>query len=170
MKEILYNKDNLKEADINRRVFRAKALIINSKDEILFACADNTYFLIGGRVEEGESFDEGLVREVKEETGVDIKLEPREPFVTINYMNKDYPNYGINTKTLANYYLIKQDIKPNIDEIMLTEEEISWNFQLKFVHKDNALEILNESLKKCKNKKAVEDTIEVIKEFLKVNI
>ena len=127
-----------------------------------------TFQMIGGRVEEGETFDEGLVREVKEETGVDMKFEPREPFVTITYMNKDYPNDGINTKTLANYYLIKQNIKPNIDEIMLTEEEKSWNFELKFVHKDNALEILNDSLKKCKNKKAVEDTIEVIKEFLKV--
>lgn len=170
MKQILYNKDNLKEEDINRIVLRAKALIINSKDEILFACADNTYFLIGGRVEDGESFDEALVREIKEETGVDIKLEEREPFITITYMNKYYPNDGINTKTLANYYLIKQDIKPNIDEIMLTEEEKSWNFELKFVHKDEVLKRLGESLKKCKNKNAVKDTIEVIKEFLKVNI
>ena len=167
MKQILYNKDNLKEEDINRSVFRAKALIINSKDEILFACADKTYFLIGGRVEEGESFNEGLVREVKEETGVDINLEERTPFITITYMNKDYPSDGINTKSIANYYLIKQDIKPNIDEIMLTEEEKAWNFKLKIVHKDYALEKLYESLKKCKNKKAVEDTIEVIKEFLK---
>lgn len=169
MKEILYNKDNLKEEDINRRVLRSKALIINSKDEILFACADNTYFLIGGRVEEGESFDEGLVREIKEETGIDIKLESRIPFITITYMNKDYPSEGINTKTLANYYLIKQDIKPNIDEIMLTEEEISCNFELKFVHRDEVLKKLDESLKKCKNKNAVKDTIEVIKEFLEVN-
>ena len=167
MKTIIYNNDNLKEEDINRRVFRAKALIINSKDEILFAHAKDSYFLIGGRVEEGESFDEGLVREIKEETGVEIKLEKLEPFITITYMNKDYPSVGINTKAVANYYLIKQDVKPNIDEVILTEEEISWNFELKLIHRDHALEKLYDSLKKCTNKKAVEDTIEVIKEFLK---
>ena len=82
-------------------------------------------------------------------------------------MNKDYPSVGINTKAVANYYLIKQDVKPNIDEVMLTEEEISWNFELKLIHRDHALEKLYDSLKKCTNKKAVEDTIEVIKEFLK---
>lgn len=169
MKKILYNIDNLKEEDINRSVLKAKALIINSKDEILFAHTKDSYFLIGGRVEEGESFDETLVREIKEETGVEIKLEERKPFITIIYMNKDYPNDGINTKTLANYYLIKQDIKPNIDKIMLTEEEKSWNFELKFIYKDDVLKKLNESLKKCKNKNAVKDTIEVIKEFLEVN-
>ena len=34
-------------------------------------------------------------------------------------------------------------VKPNIDEIMLTEEEKSWNFQLEYINKDNALNELN---------------------------
>ena len=50
MKTILYNYDNLQEQDINRVVRRAKILIINSNDEILFAHSNNNYFFVGGRV------------------------------------------------------------------------------------------------------------------------
>lgn len=35
MKEIIYNEDNLKDSDINNVVERAKAIIVNSKGEIL---------------------------------------------------------------------------------------------------------------------------------------
>lgn len=35
MKKILYNDDNLTKEEINETVIRTKALMINSKDEIL---------------------------------------------------------------------------------------------------------------------------------------
>ena len=166
MKEILYNEENVQEKEINRLVRRAKVLIINSSDEILYAYSNNHYFFVGGRVEEGETFEEALVREVKEETGIDIPLEERKLICTITYMNKNYPEEGINTKSVANYYLIKSDIKPNLENSNLTEEEKSWNFELKYVHKDKAIDLLTESLKICDKKNTVKDTLEVTKEYL----
>lgn len=168
MKTILYNYDNLKEEEINRVVRRAKMLIINSNDEILFAHSNNNYFFVGGRVEEGESFEEGMVREVLEETGIDIPLEKREPFFVITYMNRDYPSVGVNTKSVANYYSIKCDIKPDLNKVSLTDEEKVSNFQLKYIHKDKVLEELNNSLKICTNKNVVKDTTEVVKEYLNI--
>ena len=167
MKEIIYNEENVKEEEINRVVKRAKVLIINSDEEILYAHSNHHYFFVGGRVEEGESFEEALVREVKEETGIDIPLEKRNPICTITYMNRNYPEEGINTKSVANYYLIKSDIKPNLDNANLTEEEKSWNFELKYIHKAKALDTLNEALKVCNRKNTVLDTIEVTKEYLR---
>lgn len=167
MKTILYNYDNLTDNDINRVVRRAKILIINSNDEILFAHSNNNYFFVGGRVEENETFDEGIVRETKEETGIDLSLEKREPFFTITYMNKDYPSIGVNTKSVANYYLIKCDIKPDLSKVSLTYEEKTNNFKLVYIHKDKVLEELTNSLEICSNKNVVRDTIEVVKEYLK---
>lgn len=167
MKEIIYNEENVKEEEINRLVKRAKVLIINSSDQILYAYSNHHYFFVGGRVEDGESFEEALVREVKEETGIDIPLEKRTPICVITYMNKNYPEEGINTKSIANYYLIKSDIKPNLEDANLTEEEKLWNFELKYIHKDKAIEILNESLKICEKKNTVKDTLEVTKEYLR---
>lgn len=167
MREILYNEENVREEEINRLVRRAKVLIINSSDEILYAYSNNHYFFVGGRVEEGETFEEALVREVKEETGIDIPLEERKLICTITYMNKNYPEEGINTKSVANYYLIRSDVKPNLENANLTEEEKSWNFELRYVHKVKVLELLNESLKICDKKNTVKDTLEVTKEYLR---
>jgi len=168
MNEVIYNPDNLSESDINKIVRRAKALIVNSNDEILFATSENNdYFFVGGRVENNETFDECIVREMLEETGIDIPLEKRTPFFTITYMNKDYPSEGINTKSIANYYIVNCDIKPNLNKINLTEEEKSWGFNLEYVPKDEALGKVRHSLEICKNKKAVSDTFEVIKAYLR---
>ena len=168
MKTILYNYNKLKEEDINRLVRRAKILIINSNEEILFAHSNNNYFFVGGRVEENETFNEGIVREVKEETGIELPLEKRETFFTITYMNKDYPSSGVNTKSVANYYLIKCDIKPDLSKVSLTDEEKVSNFKLVYIKKDKVLEELNNSLETCSNKNVVRDTIEVVKEYLKI--
>lgn len=166
MKAILYNYDNLTDKDINRVVRRAKVLIINSDDEILFAHSNDNYFFVGGRVEVNETFDQGIVREIKEETGIDIPLEKREPFFTITYMNKDYPSVGINTKSVANYYLIKCDTKPDLNKVSLTDEEKICNFRLVYIQKDKILEELTNSLKVCSNENVVKDTIEVVKKYL----
>lgn len=53
---------------------RVAAVIIN--DNKILAQRnpkDNTYYLVGGRVSFGESTEEALVREVKEELNIDIK-------------------------------------------------------------------------------------------------
>lgn len=167
MKTILYNYDNLKEENINRLVRRAKAIIVNSNEEILFAHSNNNYFFVGGRVEEKETFEQGLIREIKEETGIDVILEKKEPFFNITYMNKDYPDNGINTKSITNYYLIKCDCKPDLSKVCLTEEEKICNFKLIYISKEKVIEELMDNLKTCSNKNVVRDTMEVIKEYLK---
>ena len=79
MKEIIYNTDNLKESEMTKTVTRAKVILVNSKDEILLANGSNTYFLIGGHVEDNESLEDCLIREVKEETGINLPREERIP-------------------------------------------------------------------------------------------
>lgn len=166
MKKIVYNENNLKEEDINKEVLRAKLLIINSNDEFLLGYGHKTYQIPGGHVEENESFDQCVVRELKEETGIIIPLEERTPFLNIIYMCKDYPNIGENTKYVANYYSIKSDLKPDLSKIDLTENEKEGMFELRYIHKDKIMEELNNSLDACSNKNVVNDTINVIKEFL----
>ena len=169
MKEIIYNYDNLKEEDINRVVTRIKAVIVNSNNEVLLCYSNNNYHLPGGHLEEGETLEEGLVREIQEETGVLIPKEERIPFLRIEYMNKDYPSTGVNTKALANYYIVDYNLIPNLDNINLTEEEKESNFQLRYINKENVLDVLLESLKTCSRKGVIEDTIDAIKEYIKIS-
>ena len=44
--------------------------MINSKDEILMGYCHNTYQFPGGHLDENETLEECLIREVKEEMGI----------------------------------------------------------------------------------------------------
>lgn len=170
MKEIIYNYDNLNEKDINRYVKRAKMIVENSKGELLVVYSHNNYYLIGGHVEENESFDECIIREIKEEAGVDIPYMQRKPFLSIRYLSRNYPLERINTESLANYYSIKYDLVPDLSKINLTEEEIDGGFQLKYIHKREILNVLYSSLATCTRKNVVKDTIDAVEEYLKISL
>ena len=51
MKRIFINDNYLRKDDIDFEVVRVKALLVNSKGELLLAHNNNTYQLIGGHVE-----------------------------------------------------------------------------------------------------------------------
>ena len=85
MKEILYNPDNLNEKDITETVIRTKALIIN-KGYIYLAKEGTIYHFPGGHLEQTETLQECLKREVLEETGIELEENDiKEPFLKIIY-------------------------------------------------------------------------------------
>ncbi len=168
MKKIFYNEDNLKRKDINNIIKRAKILIVNSNNEVLLGYGHDTYQIIGGHVEENETYEECIVREVQEETGIILKEENRTPFLQIKYFCKDYPSKNLNSEYIINYYYIKTNDKPNIDNIQLTENEKEGMFELKYLKLDNIIEELNKNLKISNKKNTVRDTIEAVIEFLKI--
>lgn len=169
MKKVFYNEDNLKKEDINNSVKRAKMLIINSNNEVLLGYGHNTYQIIGGHLEDNESYDECIVREVEEETGIKLPLEKREPFLQIIYYCKDYPKEKLNSEYIINYYSIITDLKPNIDKIDLTENEKEGLFEFRYIPLNKVLEELNNNLEICKNKNTVKDTLEALKIYLEKN-
>lgn len=166
MKEIIYNSDGLKEENINNYVNRAKMIIENNKGELLLAYCNNNYFLIGGHVESDESFDMCIIREIKEESGVEIPFEKRSPFLSIKYYNKNYPNKGLNTKNTINYYYIKYDLIPDENNMSLEQGEKDGGFKLIYIDKNKTIEFLKNSLENCSNPAVVEDTILAVKEYL----
>ncbi len=166
MKTIIYNDSNLRDEDITRVSKRAKAIIKNSTNQILLACSNNNYHLPGGHLENHESFEECLVRELREEVGVKIPLEKRTPILVITYYSKDYPEEGVNSKSIANYYEVDIDIKPNLSKVHLTEDEKKGNFKIEYVDEDKILEFLNETIKNCTKEAVVKDTIEALTEYL----
>lgn len=165
-KEIINNYDNLDIGEVNNVVRRAKVLIQTSDNKFVICHCDNNYHLLGGHVDNDESDMECLNREILEEAGVNLELSNLDPFITIKYINKDYPKEGINTFTMANYYSLIYDFKPNLDNISLTKEEKEGDFKLEFIDKDEILDILGKSLESATRKGVTLDTIEVIKEYL----
>ena len=168
MKIVLHNDDNLTENDINERIYRSRGVIINSNNEILLGYCLGTYQFPGGYVEENESIKDGLIREILEETGIDIKPYNEDPFYVIKYYSKDWPNTGINRYTEFNYFLVKTDLKVDYSKTNLDVFEKSHNYELKYVKLDELENVLNNSMNDNKKNKIVyKEMMDVIKVYYK---
>lgn len=166
MKEIIINEDKMTEEEVTGVVKRAKLVVENSKGELLLVkCHDNCY-LIGGHVDGEEEDNDTLIREIKEEAGIDYDPKVEEPFYSIKYYCRDYPEEGKNTKYISNYYSVKYDLEPNIDNVSLTDDEAEGGFELVYIPKDKILDEMSKILETCTRKNVVKDTIAVIEEYL----
>ena len=146
MKEIIYNEDNLKEEDIDELVIRTKGLIINSKNEISLGYSHGTYQFTGGHLEEGESLEECLVREIKEETGIILKDYSMKPFYKTVYYTKNYHNSGKNRKNEIYFYIIKTDEVADMSNSNLDDWEKDGNYEIRVVPLDEVENVLNSTL------------------------
>ena len=166
MKEIIVNEENLTEEEVTGVVKRAKLVVENSKGELLMVKCHSNCYLIGGHVDGEEEDNDTLIREIREEAGIDYDPKVSEPFYSIKYYCRNYPEEGQNTKYISNYYSVMYDLEPNLDNISLTDDEAEGNFQLVYVAKDKILDEMNKILETCTRKNVVKDTIAVIEEYL----
>ena len=161
--QVIHNEDNLTLNDANKVTLRAKLIVENNNDEILICHMGVKYFLIGGHIDNDESDEQCLTREVAEESGVTLDFSNILPIASSNYINKDYPKNGDITYTNTNYYAIKYDLVPNIEMQNLTEEEKKENFKLMYIPKNEAINFL-ENTKEINA--TLSDTIMAIKVYL----
>ena len=166
MKEILYNPDKLNEKDITETVIRTKALIIN-KEYIYLANEGTVYHFPGGHLEQNETLQECLKREVLEETGIELEENDiKEPFLKIIYQNKDWPLKGKNRKCEIYYYAIETQKEFDITKTKYTEHEKEECFTIEKVPLNKSIQILEENIpKNQKNEVIIPDMITAIKEL-----
>lgn len=147
VKEIVYNYDKLNEIEVDETVIRIKAVIINSKNELMLGYCDKTYQFPGGHLEDNETLEEGLVREVKEETGIDISGYSLKPFVKTVYYTRNYRNTGKNRKNEIYFYKINTDENWNPNNMNLDQYEKENNYTIKMIPLKEVKSVLNNSIK-----------------------
>lgn len=145
MKEIVFNDYNLTDSDIEKSVIRVKALLINSSGKILLAHNNNTYQFPGGHLEDNEIMDQCIIREVKEETGIDVNILER-PFLCIKTYDNDYFGTGKKVLNSIYYYRIFTDELPNFNETHYDELELATEFNLYYVVFADLENFINKSI------------------------
>ncbi len=129
MKEIVINDHHLTDDDIEMKVVRVKALILNSKGKILLAHNNNTYQFPGGHKDDDEEMDDCIIREIKEETGMDLEVSER-PFLCIETYDNDYFGTGKKVLNSIYYYRFFTDEVPNFNETRYDGLELATEFNL----------------------------------------
>lgn len=145
MKRVFINDDHLDITDLDYEVIRVKGIIINNNDEVLVAHNNNTYQFPGGHQEKDEDMEEALVREIKEETGINIS-DFNGPFMQIVTYSKDYFHTGKNVCNKIYYYRILSNDVPNLEETNYDELESQTDFRLFYVSMSELEDFLKKSM------------------------
>lgn len=130
--EMISNDICFQTNDKRRFRLRAAAIIIES-GAVLFATndAEDYYYTIGGGVELGETAEEAVRREVKEETGVDYQIE-RLAFIQENFFKRDDGELkDLSCHEVTFYFLMKPRGTRQLDSHSkpannTTEEKMVW--------------------------------------------
>jgi len=157
MKKIIVNEYNLSDSDIDDVVKRVKVLIINSDNELLLGYSHNEYQFPGGHMEDGESLVETAVREVLEETGIELNLTDMSPFASFIRYYKDTPIIGKNKKSEIYYFKVMTDETPNLLNTKYTEDEKDGNFELKYISISEVEDVLKKNREEYGYRKGITD-------------
>lgn len=141
-----YNDDKLTKEEIDESVIRTKALIINSNNELLLGYCNKTYQFPGGHLEDGETISECLIREIKEETGINLDKKIYVPFFFTRYYTKNYRNSLKNRENIIYYFMIYTDITFDLENTSFDDGEKSGNYTLKYIPLKEVKKVLINSI------------------------
>lgn len=170
--EKIYNYDNITIDEIDEKTTRARAILINSNNEVLMCYSNGLqhYEFPGGHLEEGETLEDGLKREILEETGIIIDSADINPFYAIKYYCKNYHDSGKNRLVEIYYYVVYCDSVYDDSKKQLDTNEIIQKYECKYINVNNLKNILIENKKTTKeNNSALDDMILIWDEFLRMN-
>lgn len=163
MKQILLNDNNLKDSEIQQCITRTKAILINSDNNILLAHNNNTVQFIGGHLKSNETLEECLIREIKEETGINITLEEiTPPFLELITYDSNYFNTHKKVKSIIYYYLIRCNKNPNYSETQYDFLELQTKFNLFYINSKNLLKELDKFLNNKKMDSKIHNEMKIV--------
>jgi len=168
MSIITINEDNLKDLEVEDRNSKVRAILVKD-NKLLVAYYGGVYLLPGGSIEDNESKEDAILRELKEETGINYNINELENILTLNYYQRNYPKRNGKTKNrllITDYYL--SDYR-GIDEenISRTETEIRDGFYLKLVTAEELYELLKEPSINPRKEYFDREIIEAVKTYKK---
>ncbi len=169
MKHIINNHNNLDKKDIKHIVNKVRIAIIDKENNIIITNYSDMYMLPGGKIDQGETKEEAIQREIKEELGITIDTNQLEELLEIKNYLKDYPIRNTkktsNRLTTTTYYLIELDTLEHNLETNLTEHEQNGQFKTEIVNITNLNSILEKPSSNPRNEIFKEELKSVIKEL-----
>ena len=171
MKEVIFNKQNLSDDNIQIFENKVKVIIKNSKDELLVCKRNGVIHFIGGKVERNETCQEAAIREIAEETGIAISDSNNSlvPFFRMKQYQQNYYNSGKNCLLSITYLVCDTDEKFDYNKRNLDENESKEYFTLEYIPAGDFIEELErnrEIAKKDKREFIINEMKYVFSEYI----
>ena len=169
MKTIIINDTNLHDDDIQKVGNKVRAVLL-SDNKILVSHYGGVILLPGGSIDKGETEDDAIIRELKEETGIIYDIDSLKELLLLEYYQPNYPTRRdevINRLIRTRFYLAHYrgiDLK----SINRTENEVKDNFHLDLIELDEFASLINESSDNPRKKYFDRENQEVLKVLKKV--
>lgn len=172
MRKIVLNESNLRDEEIEFKRYKARALIIDDDNIVTLCNYGDVYMLPGGKIDNGESVEEALLRELEEELGLDFDKNELKELVTVVNMAPNYPigdsSRFANRACYTDYYVIRSNRKIDKNRVKLTDREKKHNFRIEYIPLDRILEVIdNNEHRSFRNKYFVRELLAVLNIYLK---
>lgn len=162
---IIINKNNL-QINENWSTFRKVRAIIKNNDKYAITEEGGKIIFPGGKCDQEEDFDDAIIRELEEETGIIFEKENLKNILTLETYYENFYDYRISANkpryTITKYYYT--ETQDNIDENnqSLTTSELTENFKIKFVSKEELIKLLSEDHSLVTNGKFFDEENKII--------
>ena len=145
--KLLINEDNLSTNDINDFSVKVRAILIDENNQILIANYGNVILLPGGKVDNGETNELAIMRELYEELGQVYTNNELNYFGTLDYYQKNYPKRDgtFEHRLLQTHYFICEYKGVDLSIQRLTKKEKKDGFKLELVSLDDLEKIILEN-------------------------
>lgn len=162
---ILKDEEGLEYSEVK---MKARALLINSEGKIVVSNYGGTYLLPGGTIDEGEDPNDTIIRELKEELGVDLHIEDLTPLAKIKYYQANYPSRkGKNVNKISITYFYTGKIDKIYENNKLTESEKEQRFYSDFYSIEEIEEMIKEKKEENSRKKFFDKELKTIIDLYK---
>ena len=146
MSTIIINENMLFDSDVEVKSNKVRAILVNGH-KLLIANYGGVYLLPGGSIEDKETNEQAILRELREELGIYYLKEELEELFTLKYYQKEYPlrHNDKKNRLLITHFYIGNYKGINSYNLNRTAKEISDGFNLQLVNIDDIDSLIKET-------------------------
>lgn len=165
---MIINIDNMRPEEVNSHYHKVRAVVFDCEGKMFLASMEGTYTLPGGGVEENENIEAAIIRELKEELGIDVSLEELSYLGNYKFYHKNFPDFQGKTNRLNEIDLFLIDVPKNLalGKTHFTEREKKEKLKIIATNVED-IEVLLTTQNNNPYKKALDEELRVFLEIIK---